>query len=162
MFIIQKIEIINKKQFMVAVSNKKDEIFVMYIVTLSINSNVYTSWQAQIFLIDIEEFIISSKYADYTDIFSLNSAAKLLKYTNINNHPINLIDVKQPSYSLIYSLEPDKSKILKTYIKTNLANNFIKSSKSHAGASILFIFKNYGSFQWYVDYWGLNNLIIKN
>ena len=51
---------------------------------------------------------------------------------------------------------------LKIYIKTNLANNFIRPSKSPAGAPILFNWKPDGSFHLCVDYWGLNNLTIKN
>ena len=53
-------------------------------------------------------------------------------------------------------------KILKAYIETNLANSFIKSSKSLAGASILFDQKSDGSLHLYVNYQHLNNLTIKN
>ena len=52
--------------------------------------------------------------------------------------------------------------MLKTYIETNLANGFIRPSKSLAGAPILFIRKKDGSLWLCVDYWGLNNPIIKN
>ena len=52
--------------------------------------------------------------------------------------------------------------ILKTYIKTNLVNSFIGPSKSPTGALILFIRKKNGSFWLCIDYWGLNNLTIKN
>ena len=51
---------------------------------------------------------------------------------------------------------------LKTYIKTNLANGFIKPSKSSAGAPIPFNQKSDGFFWLCVDYRGLNNLTIKN
>ena len=51
---------------------------------------------------------------------------------------------------------------LKTYIKTNLANGFIRPSKSPAGAPILFDRKPDGSLRLCVDYRGLNNLTIKN
>ncbi len=52
--------------------------------------------------------------------------------------------------------------ILKAYIKNNLASGFIRSFKSPAGAPILFDKKPNGSLRLYVDYQGLNNLIIKN
>ena len=55
-----------------------------------------------------------------------------------------------------------KLETLKTYIKTNLANSFIRPSQSPASALILFIQKKNGSFQLCVDYQGLNNLTIKN
>ena len=51
---------------------------------------------------------------------------------------------------------------LKAYIKINLANRFIRPSKSPAGAPILFDRKSNGFFQLYLDYQGLNNLTIKN
>ena len=53
-------------------------------------------------------------------------------------------------------------KTLKAYIETNLANGFIRPSKSPAGAPILFDRKSDGSFRLCVDYRGLNNLTIKN
>ena len=52
--------------------------------------------------------------------------------------------------------------MLKIYIQTNLANGFIRPSRLPANAPILFICKKDGSFWLCVDYWGLNNLIIKN
>ena len=51
---------------------------------------------------------------------------------------------------------------LKAYIETNLANGFIRPSKSPAGAPILFDRKSNGSLRLCVDYRGLNNLTIKN
>ena len=51
---------------------------------------------------------------------------------------------------------------LKAYIETNLANGFIRPSKSPAGAPILFDWKSDGSLWLCVNYRGLNNLTIKN
>ena len=42
---------------------------------------------------------------------------------------MDLLDNKQSLQSLIYSLELIKLEILKTYIKANLATNFIKPFK---------------------------------
>ena len=52
--------------------------------------------------------------------------------------------------------------MLKTYIKTNLANGFTQPSKSPAGASILFDQKPDRSLRLCVNYRGLNNIAIKN
>ena len=125
-------------------------------------SNVHLSRQAQITLLKVEEIIIPSEYVDYTNVFSPDSAAKLPEPTGINNYPIDLIDDKQPPYGLIYRLGPVELETLKTYIKTNLANGFIRPSKLPAGALILFIHKKDGSLQLCVNYRGLNNLTIKN
>ena len=80
----------------------------------------------------------------------------------INDHAIKLVDDWQVLYGPIYSLGPVKLKTLKIYIKNNLANSFIRSSKSLAGASIFFDKKPDGSLKLYVDYQGFNNLTIRN
>ena len=51
---------------------------------------------------------------------------------------------------------------LKAYIVTNLANGFIRSSKSSAGTPILFDRKSDGSLWLCIDNQGLDNLTIKN
>ena len=77
--------------------------------------------------------------------------AELLENTGMNEYVIKLEEGKQPSFGPIYSLELVELETLKTYIKINLANGFIRPSKFPAG-----------SFRLCVDYWGLNNLTIKN
>ena len=80
------------------------------------------------------------------DIFSLDLASKLREHTEINNHTIKLVNDQHSPYRPIYSLRPVELKTLKAYIKTNLANGFIRLSKLPAGASILFKQKLDGSF----------------
>ena len=80
----------------------------------------------------------------------------------MNEHAIELEEDKQLPFGPIYSLGPVELETLKTYIETNLANGFIRPSKSPAGALILFNQKPDGSFRLCVDYWGLNNITIKN
>ena len=105
---------------------------------------------------------ISAEYSDFSNVFSSDSAVKLLEHTRINDHPINLLDNKQPPYSPIYSLGPVELETLKTYIEANIASSFIRPSKSFAVALILFVQKKNSSFRLCVDYRGPNNLIIKN
>lgn len=57
-------------------------------------SNIHPSWQAQIASLDVKEVTISSEYTEYTHIYLSDSIAELPKHTNINNHPINMIDDK--------------------------------------------------------------------
>ena len=80
----------------------------------------------------------------------------------MNEYAIKLEENKQPLFGPIYSLDPVELKTLKSYIETNLANSFIRPSKSPAGASILFNRKPDGSLRLYMNYWGLNNITIKN
>lgn len=139
----QRIEIIGKKKFMAAALDKKDETFVVHMAAISVKAtlNIYLSQQAQIALLKVKEITILSKYADYINIFLPDSVAELPEHTDMHNNPINLINNKQPPHGLIYSLGPIKLETLKTYIKINLANSFIRLSKLPASASILFICK---------------------
>ncbi len=87
---------------------------------------------------------------------------ELPKNTGINEHVIELVEVKQLPYGPIYSLGPVELETLKAYIETHLKTGFIRPSKSSAGAPILFDKKPDGSLRFCVDYRGLNNLTIKN
>ena len=102
------------------------------------------------------------EYSDFIDIFFPELASELSEHTGINDHAIELVNDQQSPYGPIYSLGPVELKILKTYIKTNLANGFIRPSKSPAKAPIFFDKKLVKSLQLCVDYWELNNLTIKN
>lgn len=68
----------------------------------------------------------------------MENEVKLLKHTEIKNNAIKLEKDKQPSFDPIYSLEPMEPETLKTYIETNLANDFIRFSKSSAKVFIFF------------------------
>ena len=144
---IRRMKIINKKEFAIAEFNEDDENLIMHITALSVvDSNVHLSWHVQIALLKVEKVIILSKYIDYTNVFSSDFVVELPKHIGINNHLIDLIDDKLSPYYLIYSLGPVEVKMLKIYLKTNLANNFTRLYKSPVGAPILFICKKDGSF----------------
>lgn len=96
------------------------------------------------------------------DVFSLNLTAELLKYTGIKDLTIKLIDGKQSPYRPIYSLGMVELETLKTYIKINLANGFIRLFKSLIDIPILFIWIPDSIFCLCINYWALNNLNIKN
>ena len=105
---------------------------------------------------------VPAEYSDYSNVFSAKHAAEIPKNIGINEYAIKLEEGKQPLFGSIYSLGPVELETLKTYIEINLANGFIRPSKSPAGAPILFDRKLDGSLRLCVDYWGLNNLTIKN
>ena len=95
-------------------------------------------------------------------MFFSDLASKLLKHNKINNHVIEPVNSQQPPYAPIYSLRPGELKTLKAYIETNLANKFIRPSKSPVGAPILFDRKSDSFLQLCINYRGLNKLTIKN
>ena len=105
---------------------------------------------------------VPAKYSDYSNVFSVENATELSEYTRINDHAIELEEGKQPPFKPNYSLRPVELETLKMYIETNLANGFIRLSKSFAEAPIFLDRKPDISFRLCVNYWGLNNIIIKN
>ena len=138
------------------------EAFVVHVSSLGSRMTIHPARKAQLALLLTEEVTVPVEYSDFADVFSEKSANVLPEQTGANEHAIELEEGKQPPYRPIYSLRPVELKTLKTYIKTNLANGFIRASKSPAGAPILFVRKPDGSLRLCVDYRGLNNLTIKN
>ena len=162
----------SKKEFVAAMLHPEYETFIVYIASLSfavslsstLLNAVHPSRKPQIAnSIAKKTFIkVPDKYVNFTDVFFLDLASKFLQQTKINNHTIKLVDSQQLSYWPIYSLEPVELETLKVYIKINLTNRFIRPFKLLAGAPIFFDQKSDSFFQLYVNYRGLNNLIIKN
>lgn len=105
---------------------------------------------------------VSNKYVDFANVLLPKLAVELYKHMAINDHEIELIYNWQSFYSAIYNLGPVELATLKTYIKINLASNFIRSSKSLARAPIFFYKTHGGNLSLCVNYWGLHNLSIKN
>ena len=91
------------------------------------------------------------EYLDFADVFFPKLALELFEYIEINDYAIELVDDWQSPYRHIYSLRLVKLEILKTYIKTNLANTFIRSSKFLVKALIFFNKKIDKNFWFYVD-----------
>ena len=138
------------------------EAFVVYITFLHLNSMpIHLAQEAQIALLVIEEVKISNKYLDFLDVFSKEKTLILLEVTKLNPHAIKLQKGHQSLYGPIYSLGLVKLETLKTYFKTNLANDFIWPLKSPIGALIFFVGKPNSSFRLCVDYQDLNNLKMK-
>lgn len=92
----------------------------------------------------------------------MRNAIKFLKYTRINNNIIKLKKIKQLFFSPIHSLKPIELETFKTYIKTNLNNNFIYFFKSFIRISTFFDKKSDKSLCFYINYQSQNNFIIKN
>ena len=139
----------------------------MHVAVLDIKSTnmvVHSFQAAQIRLLKANKAptTVFMKYSDYTDVFLFELNTEHSDHTGINNYTIQLEDCKQSLYGPIYSLRPMELEILKAYIKTNLANDFIRPSKLPAGALIFFDHKLNGSLCFCVNYRGLNNLTIKN
>ena len=167
------VKLVGKKEFAAAALDPEHETYIVHVASLSFTPlaslgstwlDVYPSRRLQISSLIVEEAPtkVPTKYSDFADVFSPDLASELPKHTEINNHAIEPVDGQQPPYRPIYSLGPVELETLKAYIETNLANRFIRPSKSPAGVPILFDRKSDGSLRFYVDYQDLNNLTIKN
>ena len=82
---------------------------------------------------------ISTEYLGFLDVFLEEEVLILPKATKLNQHAIELQEDYKLLYRPIYSLGSVELKMLKIYIKTNLANDFIWPLKSPAGVFILFV-----------------------
>ncbi len=82
--------------------------FIVYIAILNISSikKVHPLKRAQIAYFKVNETFIkvTSRYANFVDIFSSKLAIKFHKYTSINNCTIKLVIDSQLLYGLINSL----------------------------------------------------------
>ena len=113
---------------------------------------IHPAKKAQITSLLTEKVIILAEYLDFANVFSKISAKVLQEQTGVNEDAIKLENNKQSPYRPIYSLGFVELKTLKTYIKINLTNGFIRLSKSPAGALILFVQKPNSSLCLCVNY----------
>ena len=166
-------ELVGKKEFAAVVLDSEYETYVVHVKLVcpdalpsssALELNVYPSRRPQVsgLIADKAPTKVPAEYSDFTNIFSLDLASELPEHSGINNHAMELVDGQQRPYKLIYNLGPVELETLKAYIETNLANGFIRLSKSPAGAPILFDRKSDDSFRLCVDYQGFYNLTIKN
>ena len=156
----------NSKIFVVYVAIQEQEKMLVHSkhwTQIEIKAHISTQGQnrAKIWalLFDKAPTEVPAEYFDYSNVFSVGNIAELVNNTRMNKYAIKLEKNKQPFFGLFYSL---KLETLKTYIKINLANGFIRSFKFPIGALILFDKKPDKSLCLCIDYWGLNNLTIKN
>ena len=146
----KQMEIIDKKEFVKVVLDENVEGFVVHMTSFSLSKpimSIHLAKEVQITLLTIREIKIPAKYSDFSNIFSEKKALVLPELTKLNQHVIELHKGHQPLHGPIYSLDLVKLETLKTYIKTNLANSFIRPLKSPAGTSIVFVQKPDGSLQ---------------
>lgn len=105
---------------------------------------------------------VSSKYANFEEVFPKDLAIKWPEHNRIKIYAIDLIKSYSLPYDLVCSLDPVILGTLKTYIKINLIKKFILAFKFLTGILIFFVKKLDQSLQLYVNYRDINNLTIKN
>ena len=128
-------------------SSKEDTPFVIYATPTSEEKTSTTG--------------IPEQYKDFEDVFQKKNADMLPEHRPYDC-AIDLLEGAQPPFGPIYNLSQTELAELRKYIDENLAKNFIRHSKSPAGAPILFVKKKDGSLRMCVDYRGLNKITKKN
>ncbi len=95
---MKKIQIIRKKEFTRIALDLDYRIFLLYIATLNISFNtgrkVCPSKKAQITHLKVDDTLkkVSSKYANFTNVFLLELTIELFKYIGIIDYAIELIN----------------------------------------------------------------------
>ena len=102
-----------------------------------------------------------TNHEDFKDVFEKKNA-DILPHYRPYDCAIELQEGAQPPFSPIYNLSQNKLVELRKYIDENLSKNFIRHSKSPAGAPILFVKKNDRSLHMCVDYREFNKATVKN
>lgn len=62
--------------------------------------SIHPSWAAQLasLIADKAPVVVSAEYCDFADVFSPKSAVELSEHSEINDHPIELINNQQLPY----------------------------------------------------------------
>ena len=175
--IIEQVQLIDPKKFVIAALDADSKTFIMHVAIwkqkeMAINPDKKAQIKAQsgaqsgaqigALVFNKAPTEVSAEYSNYNNVFSAENVAELPENTGMNEYIIKLEEGKQPFFGLIYSLGLVELETLKTYIEINLANSFIHPFKFPMGAPILFNRKSDRSLCLCVNYWGLNNITIKN
>ena len=98
-------------------------------------------------------------FSSFINIFNKSKANKLLKQGGVK-HFINTIN--PPLYKPLYNLFKFQLKALKLYLVNAIKKRQIRLFINPARAFILFILKKDSKLYFYINYYSLNKVIIKN
>jgi len=105
--------------------------------------------------------LLPPEYHDFLDVFS-RELADILSERRPYDHKIQLQEGKTSTFGPLYGMSQDELRVLKKYLKNNLAKGFIQVSSSSATSSILFVKKSSEGLRFCVNYRGLNAMTVKN
>jgi len=104
---------------------------------------------------------VSSKYHEFTDVFSKTKAEDFTPH-HPYNLKINLEGGTQPLVGPIYFLSAYEQEALGKFIEENLNTGFIQPTLSLHSTPVLFVKKKDGSLHLYVDFHSLNHISKKD
>jgi hypothetical protein len=131
--------------------------------TMNYDSSHYESSIFDLIIVDAitNKVHLSSEYEDLRKTFNKEESDVLADHI-LFDHAIETIDEKISSSRLIYDLFIIELKILRNYIKKNLAKDFIVFFESSMRTLVSFAKKSKDDLKMCVDYRRLNALTIKN
>jgi hypothetical protein len=100
-------------------------------------------------------------YRAYAQVFSEVDSESLPSH-GPQDLAIKLLNGKQPLWGPIYNLSEKELDTFRSYPEVQLERGLIRLSKSPAGAPVFFVPKKDGTLQLSVDFWGLNQIKMKN
>ena len=83
------------------------------------------------------------QYREFQSVYDGQYSDELPPHRSFD-HAIDMVDEKEPPWGPIYALSEKELGVLREYLDTILASGKIRSSKSPAGAPILFMPKKEG------------------
>ena len=158
----KQVNIIDPKDFIQQLLQKSASLLVCHLIIMEgCPTEVHLSCISQVSTTTSELLILLEAYKDFKDVFSIENVGHL-PLNKDHHHVIDCVDSKKPLYRSIYSLSENELSIFQAYIDKNLANRFIKPSKSPYVTIIFFTLKSNSKLWLYANYQSLNNLTIKN
>ena len=100
-------------------------------------------------------------YYEFLNVFSQNKADILSPHQS-QDYTINFLFKAESKHSFLYSIITDEFKMLKKWLNENLQKKFIHLNIFFISSLVIFICKSGRGIQVCVNYWKLNNIIIKN
>ena len=105
--------------------------------------------------------ILSFRYFEFLNIF-FKKNVDILSLYQAHDHVIHLKEDAQSSVFALYDISRDEILELRRYLNENLSKDFIQVNHFQMITSVLFIKKLEEELCFYMNYWDLNTITVKN
>lgn len=124
------VDFIEPEKFIQQVLEESAQTYICHVIMIEdCPPHVHFSRMAPVSATIAQPVTLLKAYKNFENVFYIENAGHLALHKNYD-HAIDLINNRQSSYELIYSLSKYELLIVQAYIDKNLTNRFIRSSKS--------------------------------